>query len=493
MEASMAQRHLVWLRADLRTVDNTALLAACADNQAEVACVYAITPGQWKHHDMAGVRIDFELRNLTVLRNNLHKLNIPLLIVNSPDFSSLPKAITALAEKHSITAVFANRQYEVNEVSRDAALTKLLEKKGVRLHLFDDQCIVPPGAVFKQDGSAYSVFTPFKRNWLEKIGAGLSPKAAPRRRKSCFAKCDEIPSTVAGFSSHITPDVARIWWPAGENVALARLATFTRDEMAYYKERRDFPAQDGVSRLSPYLAVGAISARQCLNAALYQRGLALANKADTAGHEQWIAELAWRDFYKHVMVAWPRVCRHRPFRLETDPVPWRHDEKDFLAWCEGRTGFPLVDAAMRQLQKTGWMHNRLRMVVAMFLTKDLFIDWRWGEKFFMQHLIDGDLSANNGGWQWSASTGNDAAPYFRIFNPVSQSRKCDPDGNFIREYLPELRDFSGKDIHEPHGSHKGRGQSSLFSDYPPPMVDHSLARDRVLQSFKGLKEFQVTE
>lgn len=489
----MAQRHLVWLRADLRSLDNTALLAACSDSKAEVACVYAITPGQWASHDTAGVRVDFELRTLATLQKTLHSLNIPLLVITSPDFSSLPKAIAALAEKHRVSAIFANRQYEVNELARDAQLASLLQKKGMCLHLFHDQCIVPPGAVLKQDGSAYSVFTPFKRNWLERIDAGCRPQVAPLRRKNCFAKSDDIPATVAGFSSHISPDIAMSWWPAGEEIALARLANFTRDELAHYKARRDFPAQDGVSRLSPYLAIGAISARQCLNAAMSHRTMALMKNADTSGHDQWIAELAWRDFYKHVMVAWPRVCRHRPFRLETEPVPWRHDEKDFQAWCEGRTGFPLVDAAMRQLQKTGWMHNRLRMVVAMFLTKDLFIDWRWGEKFFMQHLIDGDLSANNGGWQWSASTGNDAAPYFRIFNPVSQSRKCDPDGHFIREYLPELRDFSAKDIHEPHGSNKGRGQSSLFSDYPPPMVDHSLARERVLHSFKGLKEFQVTE
>ncbi len=486
-------RHLVWLRADLRSTDNTALLAACADKASEVACFYAITPEQWRRHDMAGVRVDFELRTLTTLQKNLQKLNIPLLIINCPDFSALPKAIAELAEKHRINMVFSNRQYEVNEIERDKAVSKVLENQGRTLQLFHDQCIAAPGTVLKQDGGAYSVFTPFKHNWLEKIIGNARPQAAPTRRQSSFAISDNLPANISGFSSHVDADIARAWWPAGEDVALARLAAFTHDELAHYKDRRDFPAQDGVSRLSPYLAVGAISARQCLNAALNHRGIALIKKTDTSGHEQWIAELAWRDFYKHVLVAWPRVCRNRPFRLETDPVPWRHDEKDFEAWCEGRTGFPLVDAAMRQLQKTGWMHNRLRMVVAMFLTKDLFIDWRWGEKFFMQHLIDGDLSANNGGWQWSASTGNDAAPYFRIFNPFAQSRKFDPDGHFIREYLPELRDFSGKDIHEPHGNNKSRGQPSLFSDYPAPIVDHSLARERVLQSFKSLKGLQATE
>jgi len=370
----------------------------------------------------------------------------------------------------------------VNEIDRDEAVTAALAEIGVSFNRVHDQCVLPPGTVLKQDGGAYSVFTPFKRVWLERIASsGCRPASTPARRLSAFTSSDEIPSHIKGFSSHIEAATAREWWPAGEEIALARLSAFTRGALSHYKDRRDFPAVDGVSRLSPYLAIGAISARQCLNAALNQRAL----QRDTAGTDQWIAEIAWRDFYKHIMVAWPRVCRHRPFRLETDPVPWRHDEKDFKAWCEGRTGFPLVDAAMRQLQKTGWMHNRLRMVVAMFLTKDLFIDWRWGEKFFMQHLIDGDLSANNGGWQWSASTGNDAAPYFRIFNPFSQSRKFDPDGHFIREYVPELRDFSSKEIHEPHGH--AQGQSSLFSDYPAPIVDHSMARERVLQSFKNLK------
>lgn len=482
-------RHLVWLRADLRTIDNTALLAACVDRHTPVACIYAITPGQWRQHDMAGVRVDFELRTLAVLEKSLQALNIPLLILHTEDFRSLPQAMAELATKHGITAIYANRQYEVNEVARDEALARKLLALGIPFHLSHDQCVLPPGSVRKKDGDAYSVFTPFKRNWLELIGSGACrPQAEPLRRQATFTQSDALPDHIKGFASHVDAGIAKTWWPVGESLALERLATFVHEDLQHYKERRDFPAQDGVSRLSPYLAIGAISARQCLNAALNHRAALLAKGADSVGNEQWIAEIAWRDFYKHIMVAWPRVCRHRSFRVETEAVRWRHDEKEFQAWCEGRTGFPLVDAAMRQLQKTGWMHNRLRMVVAMFLTKDLFIDWRWGEKFFMQHLIDGDLSANNGGWQWSASTGNDAAPYFRIFNPFSQSRKFDPEGHFIREYLPELKELPSKEIHEPHGQSKG--QTSLFSDYPPPMVDHSMARERVLQNFKGLKTIQ---
>ena len=474
------KRHLVWLRADLRAVDNTALAAACADNTAQVACVYALTPEQWRRHDVAGIRVDFELRTLAVLQEDLAARGIPLLVIDAPDYGALPDRLARLAGDHGISAVFANRQYEVNEQRRDDAVSARLADAGIALRLFHDQCILPPGSVLKQDGSPYAVFTPFKRLWQARIAAtGITVVPAPRRRAGSFATGSPLPAQVPGFTSQVDPDISRRWWPPGEHEAQRRLSVFCAGALAAYAEDRDFPARAGVSRLSPYLAIGAISARQCLNAALNRQGPGGSGK----GGESWISELAWRDFYKHVMAAWPRVCMHRAFQPETDAIPWRHDEKDFRRWCEGRTGFPIVDAAMRQLQETGWMHNRLRMVTAMFLTKDLLIDWRWGERFFMQHLIDGDLAANNGGWQWSASTGNDAAPYFRIFNPVAQSRKFDPGGDFIRRYVPELRDLPGEDIHEPHAG----GQASLFTGYPPPMVDHALARERVLKAFKAVR------
>lgn len=473
------QRHLVWLRADLRAADNTALAVAAQDRQAEVTCVYAITPEQWRRHDVAGVRIAFELRTLHELAQELERLNIPLLVIQTPDFASLPSQLTALCQQHGITAVHCNQQYEVNELDRDEQVKSALQAAGIRFHAHHDQCIIPPGQVLTGDGRFYSVFTPFKRNWLAQLDArGLTLRPVPHKRRSRFCESTPLPSSVAGFTAHISEATFKQWWPAGERAAHARLHGFVDNGLRLYDQRRDFPElthDDGVSRLSAYLAVGAISARQCLNAALdYRR-----QHGSSKGVDQWISELGWRDFYKHVMVGWPHVCKHRPFRLETSHIPWRHDEADFRRWCEGRTGFPLVDAAMRQLHQTGWMHNRLRMVVAMFLTKDLFIDWRWGERFFMQHLIDGDLSANNGGWQWSASTGNDAAPYFRIFNPVLQSERFDPKGNFIREYVPELSHVRDKSIHQP--------VTSLFNDYPAPMVDRRIVKDRVLAHFRDLK------
>ncbi|HET8731861.1 MAG TPA: FAD-binding domain-containing protein [Moraxellaceae bacterium] len=493
-------RRLVWLRADLRHIDNTALLAACQESADEVACVYAITPAQWAAHDVAPVRVDFERRQLHALRHDLDALGIPLLMIHVPDYAGLPSALVDLARKHDVSDIHANRQYEVNEQARDVNVQQRLRAAGVTFHLHEDQCLVPPGTVLKADGTFYSVFTPFKRVWLQRLEvAGAPPRPAPNRRRSAFTQSDAVPdhfpsypaavhtsaadTSALGTATAVIANAKKIdvteWWPAGENAALDRLRQFAATCIRNYDTQRDFPGHDGTSRLSPYLAAGILSPRQCLNAALRARS---SHPPGSNGVDTWISELCWRDFYKHVLVGWPRVSRHRPFRLETDPVRWRHDKEEFGRWCEGRTGFPIVDAAMRQLNATGWMHNRLRMIVAMFLTKDLLIDWRWGEKYFMQHLIDGDLAANNGGWQWSASTGNDAAPYFRIFNPVTQGRKFDPDGTFIREWVPELRHFDG-DVHDPHS----QGQATLFTDYPPPMVDHSAARERTLTEFQRVR------
>jgi deoxyribodipyrimidine photo-lyase len=480
-------RHLLWLRADLRSTDNTALAAACADKNAEVACCYAITPDQWRAHDTAGCRIDFELRTLALLKAELDALNIPLFIIRTQDYSQLPTALARLCKEHHISALFFNRQYETNELARDHAVSAEMTRRGIATHASDDQCVIRPGTLLTSDGHYYSVFTPFKRVWLNRVlpmGPQVLPR--PRRRPSRFAESSEIPTTIKGFASHLDPVKALGYWPAGENAALKRLQRFAEDGLRHYDAQRDFPALDGTSTLSPWLATGAISVRQCLNMALTARR---ESSAGENGIDTWISELCWRDFYKHILVGFPHVCRYQPFRRDTVGLRWRHDPVPFERWCQGRTGFPIIDAAMRQLQEMGWMHNRLRMVVAMFLCKDLFIDWRWGEGFFMQNLIDGDFSANNGGWQWSASTGNDAAPYFRVFNPVLQSRKCDPDGEFIRRYVPELATLDKKRIHAPHEG----SQPSLYLDYPKPIVDHATAKDFAIAQFRGLKGFQTTE
>jgi deoxyribodipyrimidine photo-lyase len=280
-------------------------------------------------------------------------------------------------------------------------------------------------------------------------------------------------------------------WPGGEAWARRQLRAFVKDAIGAYKTDRDYPGRAGTSAASVPLAVGALSTRQCLHAALEAGGLAAGGLNPKAfdrmpeGPRHWLSEVVWREFFTHVLVGWPRVCMNRAFQVHTDRLAWPTDRGAFEAWREGRTGIPIVDAGMRQLAATGWMHNRVRMVTAMFLTKNLFIDWRWGERHFMRSLVDGYFASNNGGWQWSASTGTDAAPYFRIFNPVSQSEKFDPEGAYIRRWVPELGGVAGEAVHAPHDRLPPLARARLA--YPEPIVDLSASRDAAIRAFQALR------
>ena len=260
-------------------------------------------------------------------------------------------------------------------------------------------------------------------------------------------------------------------WPAGEESAEVKLIHFYENNIQSYEQNRDSPSVSGTSQLSPYLASGVISIKQCWHATTHYCG-----RSDSV--IVWQNELLWREFYNHILIDYPQISKHKPWKIKTDTIQWRDNETELRAWQLGQTGFPIIDAAMRQLLSCGWMHNRLRMITAMFLSKHLMIDWRLGERWFMKHLIDGDLAANNGGWQWCASTGTDAVPYFRLFNPVRQSERFDPEGKFIRHYLPELSALSNKEIHFPI---KNRPE-----EYPMPIIDLADGRKRVLAEFKAL-------
>jgi deoxyribodipyrimidine photo-lyase len=340
-----------------------------------------------------------------------------------------------------------------------------------------EQVIVDVGCMRTGTGGSYTVFTPFKRKWCEALKEEGPPPAwpKPRRQQDLGVKSDAVPAKLRGFTGQHRTDL----WPEGEQAAHKRLRVFVSRRIGDYHRLRDYPDVDGPSTLSPYLAAGVLSPRQCLHAALDANNGRL--DSGKKGVTTWISELAWREFHRHVLIGYPRVCKGRPFKPETDGVPWRCDEERFANWCAGRTGLPIVDAGMQQLGQTGWMHNRLRMITAMFLTKHLLIDWRWGEQHFMRQLVDGDFASNNGGWQWSASTGTDAAPYFRIFNPSSQSRRFDPQGRFIRRFLPELRCVPTALLHDP--SSLARNLPSGI-DYPPPICDHASASRRAIRTFE---------
>lgn len=465
-------RQLIWLRSDLRVHDNRALDATMA--AGPTLALYLLSPGQWHAHDDASCKVDFRLRNLAELSHSLARLGVPLLIRQADHWDEAPAALVRLCCEQGIAQVHVNDEYGVHESRRDAAVERALKAQGIGLQRQLDQLLFAPGSLLTRSGGCFQVFGQFRRACHQRLAASLPAVGGlPTAQPPLGVASDAVPAAVEGFAT--PPESLRRIWPAGEAAAQRRLHEFVEGHLAAYAEARDFPAEPGTSRLSPYLAAGVLSPRQCLHAALRAGG----GEFDRPGISAWLDELLWREFYKHVLVGYPRVSMGRAFLTETEALPWRDAPQELAAWQQGRTGFPLVDAAMRQLLATGWMHNRLRMVVAMFLTKNLLIDWRHGERWFMRHLIDGDLAANNGGWQWSASTGTDAVPYFRLFNPLAQSRKFDPDGRFIRQWLPELEGLDRRDIHAPAGLFRPAG-------YPPPIVELPYSRERALAAFKAL-------
>lgn len=472
---------MMWFRADLRVHDNPALYEACKGGDGVIA-VFLIAGTQWAEHDWGDVRVTFLHQTLDALKATLDDMGIPLLIEWAGDFADAPATLLRLARSHDVDTLYFNREFEINERERDDAVTEAFEDEGIGVETFNDQTIMAPGGVRTQAGDYYTVFTPFKKSWIKAVNDDVDLSVLRKPTVTNPVKSvssHDLPQRIKGFS--IVEDRSE-WWPAGEEVARKRLRAFVKKHADDYDDDRDFPAlDDGTSRLSPYLAVGAISIRQCLVAARDANNGRLSG--GKKGLDTWISELIWREFYRHIMVGFPRVCRHRAFRREYDKLSWRDDDKAFEAWTKGQTGIPIIDAGMRQLAEIGWMHNRVRMIVAMFLSKNLLIDWRRGEKFFMENLIDGDLASNNGGWQWASSTGTDAVPYFRMFNPFSQSKRYDADGEYIRRYVPELDDVDASALHDPE-KFPPMARSSV--GYPEPIVDVSKTRERALKAFKAL-------
>lgn len=471
----MPKNHsLVWFRSDLRVTDNPALYHAC-ENSTNVSAVFFNTPKQWQSHHLSPRRIEFTLQALESLRCELATLGIELTLINTKSFSSLPTRLIKHCRENNVTTVYCNYEYAWNELQRDADVAKRCQEQNIEFKRFNASVIIPPGKVQTLQCQPYKVFTPFKRAWLQTFAQyDRKPLPIPRPMskpiKTASEDWSKKPNLIAA-------------WPASEKEAHKRLQEFIKNKITHYQQNRDIPAVDATSTLSPYLAQGLISPLSVLQAARFanEGSLSEGNSCDgNKGISTWINELIWREFYIHLMVAFPQVCKYRALKPETEQVRWRHSEKEFNLWCEGKTGYPLVDAAMRQLNTTGWMHNRLRMVTATFLSKYLLIDWRWGEEYFMENLVDGHIAANNGGWQWSASTGTDAAPYFRILSPIRQAERFDPEALFIKRFLPELANLPAKIIHQP-----GHPQL-LATGYSKPMVELTFGKQRCIEAFKAI-------
>ena len=466
---------VVWFRSDLRIDDNPALTNALNSCDA-VLSIYIFSQSQWEIHNESNIKHEFLLNNLTKLQESLSTLNIPLIAFNTDSYKTLPKDLSSFAVEQKIDHVFCNNEFGLNEALRDKNSIDSLKKYNIEFSSFNDQVIYEPGFLKTGQGKPFSVFTPFKRRWVENFDMNFLELATPSKQK----KAPSIQSDLSILKFVKTHSANIDLWPAGESAAQDKLEDFLHSKANFYNASRNSPILDGTSRISPYLALGILSPKRCI-----LEGLKLNNYEFTSGNKgicKWIDEIIWREFYRNIMHSFPKVSQNQPFQDYTKSIRWRHSEKELEAFYEGKTGFPIVDAGIRQMLSEGWMHNRLRMVVAMFFTKNMLHDWRLGEKFFMQHLIDGDFSSNNGGWQWSSSTGTDSAPYFRIFNPITQSQNFDPDGEFIKKFIPELKDFPIANIHQP--------KDDLFSstDYPSPILDLKESRIRAIQAFKDARE-----
>lgn len=459
---------LCWLRRDLRLHDNAALLHALRAHP-RVVCAFVFDRDILDALPAQDRRVEFIWRAVGTLKQRLQALGSDLLVGHG----HAREEVVRLAHRHGAGHVYCAEDYEPAARLRDQAVAEALATAGVRLHAVQDQVIFARDRILTRGGLPYSVFTPYKNAWL----AALTPEdwqpydsTARLPQQLLPLPACALPTLESLGFAHTDVSTLGDW--AQPEHGRAQLEAFGA-QIAHYQTLRDQPALEATSRLSVHLRFGTISVRETVALATAHRG---------PGATTWLNELIWREFYQQLLWHAPRVERES-FRPQYRTLAFENREDWFEAWCEGRTGYPLVDAAMRQLRATGWMHNRLRMLVASFLVKDLLIDWRRGERHFARWLLDYDLAANNGGWQWAASTGCDAQPWFRIFNPVTQSRRFDPDGTFIRRYVPELAGFSARDIHAPWLAKTLPPGFRPGADYPPPLVDHALQREKALALF----------
>lgn len=457
-----------WFRRDLRLADNQSLHMAAQESAGQVIPLFVVDP-TLVHSARVGVnRLAWLAARLRTLHAELEAVGSGLCIA----YGNPVDVIRQLCQQYTISSVHWQRDTAPWARRRDYAVGMMLREHNVRGLLHETLTIVPVQQVLSDKGTPYTVFTPYYRRWRAHLNLGEA-FAVPALKSIPTLTYGQFPAWPA--STITIPDTSR-------QQALHQLQHFADTRINAYAEQRNYPAQPGSAQLSAYLRFGVLSAQECAR-------LALAHPDTTpkSGADVWLSQLAWRDFYQQILWHFPHVV-DGAFRPVYDSITWPNDQRLFAAWCTGQTGYPIVDAAMRQLVQTGWMHNRARMIVASFLTKDLLIDWRWGERFFMQHLIDGDTAANNGGWQWAAGTGTDAQPYFRIFNPTSQGEKFDSDGAYVRYFCPELSTVPTKYIHAPWTMPPLLMQEVgcvIGRDYPSPIVDHSVQRGLALQLYKG--------
>ena len=471
---------LVWLRRDLRLDDHVALFRA-AQASERVVCAFVLDPPLLRGPRVGAPIVQFFFDSLRVLRERLRAAGSDLALLEG-DFAG---ELLALARRLDASAVFYNADYDPNAIARDEHVARQLRRAGIDVHASIDHVYFAADDVVQDGGKPYAVYTPYRRRWNTRFAAEPHPPV----RSEAVARDKLLAHEAIGATrdvprpedyGHASSDA----YPrAGLFEAQRLLKAFLTDGAVRYADARNIPALDGTSRLSPHLRAGTIGIRTIVHAAARLRERAPKHAASNV--DTWLGELVWRDFYQQLIAHHPRIA-HEPFVEAAQTIPYLHDPAAYTAWSEGRTGYPIVDAAITQLNTTGWMHNRLRMIVASFLTKHLLTDYHEGERYFEQYLADADLAANNGGWQWSASTGTDAAPYFRVFNPTLQGKTFDPHGAFVRAMLPALANVPEKYVHEPWTMPpllQAEMKCVIGRDYPAPIVDHAFARQRAIDVY----------
>jgi deoxyribodipyrimidine photo-lyase len=465
---------ICWFRRDLRLHDHAALHHALTQSEA-VHCVFVFdTEILDRLADRQDRRVEFIWHCLDELNSKLQQQGGTLRVLHGKPAEVIPQ----LAMELDASAVFCNHDYEPQALQRDAAVAGALAQRDIAFHSYKDQVIFERSEILNGSSNPYGVFTAYKKAWLKKLDDSYLRPFSTERYFSTLASAVMRPLPSLKSLGFFAGKLDLLTMPTGETGA-AQLFDDFGNRIARYHETRDYPAVKGVSYLSTHLRFGTISIRSLVSHA---------HRLNDAGADIWLSELIWREFYQMLLHHQPELAEGMTFKAQFNDISFPNDEKKFAAWCEARTGYPLIDAAIRQLNQTGYMHNRLRMITASFLVKDLHIDWRWGERYFRAHLLDFDLAANNGGWQWSASTGCDAQPWFRIFNPVTQSERFDPQGKFIRRYVPELTSCQDKWIHAPWlmpANEQQRCGVQIGGTYPAPITDHALARAKTLMLFKA--------
>lgn len=453
---------LVWIRNDIRLDDNPAIYYAA--KQGNIELLYCDCSAQDQIHNESSARRAVKQHAINAIFADAGQLGINCHLLKTPYYTDVSEAILKLCQTRSIKDVWINREELLNERYRDNEVQQTLASKDICLHLLENDQLISDTLLTKTQ-QPFRVFTAYYRTWLQTLHnqQPVTPYPCPSQQGPATA----TPS----FKVETTKAISH--WLLDEAAVQTRLHTFCDQQLSHYNGSRDQITISGTSLLSPYLANGQLGPRRIVSTIQ----LYAASQQREWSEDAWLRQLAWRDFYKQLPLHFPDICRGKPFKPNSE-ISWRQSLTLFTAWSEGKTGYPLIDAAMRQLQRTHWMHNRLRMLTASFLCKLLRLDWRLGEKFFLKNLVDGEFAANNASWQWSAATGCDAAPYFRIFNPERQSAKFDSDGTFIRHFVPELASVTGKQIHNP--STELRQQCG----YPDPIIDYVSSRAETLKLYQ---------